>query len=355
MNINNAVVDGKKVSIKTENGKIAGLFNTALPNAIDIKGAALIPGLIDIHTHGCAGMDTMDADFEKMCEFYAGHGTTCFLPTTMTMSYEALMNVTNAATDFHGAEIAGFHFEGPYISEKYKGAQNEKYIRCPDLEEFKKFGNVKMMSLAPELNGSMEFIRRVTPECVISIGHTDCDCETALHAIDCGASCLTHIYNAMPPMHHRNPGPIGAAVERGIYAQIICDGFHVSKQVVLAAYKMFGAERMILISDSIRCAGLPDGEYESGGLRVILKNGAARLADGTIAGSCAMLWDCVKKAVEFGIPFGDAVKMASQTPAELLGLKKGRIAPGFDADMLVVDNNMNISSVIIAGKQFISK
>lgn len=352
MNINNAVVNGKRVNIKTENGKIAAISDTELPNAFDAKGARVIPGLIDVHTHGCAGMDTMDADFEKMCDFYAKHGTTSFLPTTMTMSHDDLLRVTAAKTDFPGAQIMGFHLEGPYISPKHKGAQNEKYIRRPDIAEFREFKRVKMITIAPETEGSMEFIREVTPECVIALGHTDCDYETALEAIDNGADCLTHTYNAMPPFHHRNPGPIGAAFERNIYAQLICDGFHISKPVVLATYKMFGAERMTLISDSIRCAGLPDGRYESGGLPVILKDGAARLPDGTIAGSCAMLWDCVKKAVEFGIPFEDAVRMATATPAEMLGVKKGKIKPGFDADMLVVDENMNISAVFTAGERF---
>ena len=297
-------------------------------------------------------MDTMDADFEPMCRFYAEHGTTSFLPTTMTMGYDALERVTQAKTDFPGAEILGFHFEGPYISEKHKGAQNPAYIKKPSAAEFSRFKNVKMVTIAPESEGSAEFIRAVTPECIVSIGHTDCTYETALEAIESGASCLTHTYNAMPPFHHRNPGPIGAAFEKHIYAQIICDGFHISKPVVLATYKMFGADRMVLISDSIRSAGLPDGEYESGGLKVFLKDGAARLADGTIAGSSATLLDCVKKAVEFGIPLDDAVRMASRTPAELLGVKKGRIEPGYDADLLITDRELNIKTVITAGRVF---
>lgn len=163
---------------------------------------------------------------------------------------------------------------------------------------------------------------------------------------------MTHTYNAMPPFNHRNPGPIGAGFEKGIYAQLICDGFHISKPVMLATYKMFGADRMVIISDSIRSAGLPDGEYESGGLKVFLKDGAARLADGTIAGSSATLLDCVKTAVKFGIPFDDAVKMATKTPADMLGLKKGRIEKGYDADLLIVDKQINIKTVIIGGKKY---
>ena len=352
MIIYNAEINGELKTVKLDGGKIVSVEPDTGRGDIDAGGNLLLPGLIDVHTHGCIGMDTMDADFEPMCRFYAEHGTTSFLPTTMTMGYDALERVTKAKTDFPGAEILGFHFEGPYISEKHKGAQNPAYIKKPSAKEFSRFKNVKMVTVAPESEGSAEFIRAVTPECIVSIGHTDCTYETALEAIENGASCLTHTYNAMPPFHHRNPGPIGAAFEKHIYAQIICDGFHISKPVVLATYKMFGADRMLLISDSIRSAGLPDGEYESGGLKVFLKNGAARLADGTIAGSSAILLDCVKKAVEFGIPLDDAVRMASRTPAELLGVKKGRIEPGYDADLLITDRELNIKTVITAGKVF---
>lgn len=352
MIVYNAEIDGRLKSVKLKDGKIAEISDNVTSGDINADGNRVIPGLIDVHTHGCIGMDAMDADFEPMCRFYAEQGTTSFLPTTMTMGYDALERVTNAKTDFAGANILGFHFEGPYISPKHKGAQNEKYIKSPSVEEFGRFKNVKMITLAPELKGSIEFIKKVSPECVVSIGHTDCDYETALEAIKNGANCLTHTYNAMPPLHHRNPGPIGAAFEKHIYAQLICDGFHISKPVVLATYKMFGADRLTLISDSIRSAGLPDGEYESGGLKVILKDGAARLADGTIAGSSATLLDCVKTAVKFGIPFGDAVKMATETPADMLGVKKGRIKEGYDADLLIVDKEINLKTVIIGGEVF---
>ena len=352
MIIYNALIGGCLKSVIIKDGKIAEVTDNINSGDINAGGNRLIPGLIDVHTHGCVGLDTMVADFEPMCRFYAEHGTTSFLPTTMTMGYDALERVTNAETDFAGANILGFHFEGPYISPKHKGAQNEKYIKNPSYEDFERFKKVKMITLAPELEGSMEFIKAVAPDCAVSIGHTDCNYETALTAIENGAKCLTHTYNAMPPLHHRNPGPIGAAFEKHIYAQLICDGFHISKPVVLATYKMFGADRMTLISDSIRCAGLPDGEYESGGLKVFLKDGAARLADGTIAGSSATLLDCVKTAVKFGIPFDDAVKMASETPANMLGIKKGRIEQGYDADLLIVDNEINLKTVIINGEVF---
>lgn len=353
MIIKNALLDGKLKNIVIENGIIADITEGETSFDIDAKGKRVIPGLIEVHSHGCIGLDTMDADFEKMCRFYAKNGTTSWLATTMTMGYDDLMKVCNAKTDFEGTNIIGFHFEGPYISEKYKGAQNEKYIKNPSYDDFKMFKNVKMITVAPERPGSMEFIRKVSKECIVSIGHTDCDYDTAIEAIDNGANCLTHTYNAMPPLHHRNPGPIAAGVEKGIYAQVICDGFHVQKPMVLATYKMFGKDRMIIISDSIRPAGLPDGEYESGGLDVVLKDGIARLKDGTIAGSSSTQLYCVKKAVEFGIPFDDAVCMATKTPATMLGLNKGEIKIGFDADLLVIDDDMNIQNVIIGGKEFI--
>ena len=350
MILKNVLWQGKQQNIVIQNGVIMEVTDRPVGEGMDFSGKQVIPGLIDIHSHGCIGLDTMDADFEKMCDFYARHGTTSWLPTTMTMGTDSLLKVCRAKTDFPGANILGFHFEGPYISKKQKGAQNEIFIKFPSLEEFQQFENVKMITLAPELPGSMEFIQAVSENCVVSIGHTDCDYETALEAIQCGASCLTHTYNAMPPFHHRKPGPIGAGFERHIYAQLICDGFHIAKPMVLATYRLFGPDRLTLISDSIRPAGLPDGQYESGGLAVTLQNGAARLQDGTIAGSTATLWDCVKKAVEFGIPFDDAVKMATQTPADLLGIKKGRIETGYDADLLILNEQTDIETVFIGGK-----
>lgn len=350
MIINNALIDGEIKNLIISDGKIAEITDKQTPKGVDAKGRRVIPGLIDVHTHGCIGMDTMDADFEEMCRYHALNGTTAWLPTTMTMDYDSLSAVCNAKTDFKGAQILGFHFEGPYINKKCKGAQNEKYIKNPSVTDFAAFKNVKMVTVAPELEGSMDFIKAVSNRCVVSIGHTDCDYETAIKAIEMGAKSLTHTFNAMPPLHHRNAGPIGAGFEKHIYAQIICDGFHISKPVILAAYKMFGADRLTLISDSIRPAGCPGGQYESGGLEVFVKDKTIRLTDGTIAGSYATLWDCVKKAVEFGIPFSDAVRMATATPAECLGVNKGKIAVGYDADMLIISDDYEIDEVIIGGE-----
>lgn len=353
--IKNARVRGTLCNIVMEDGKIVSVNQEKGLAGIDAEGRRVVPGMIEVHAHGCIGMDALDADFEPMCDFLAKKGTTTWLPTTMTMDAETLIEVTHTKTDFAGTQIPGFHLEGPYISPKYKGAQNEDYIKAPDYEEFKKFGNVKMITVAPEQPGSMEFIRRITSEGVIAaLGHTDTDYDTAIEAIENGANCLTHTFNAMQPLHHRKPGPIGAAAEKGIWAQIICDGVHIHKASVLAAYKMFGSDRLTLISDAIRPAGLPEGTVsESGGIPVKVRDGAVYL-DGTdtLAGSGSTLWHCVKCAVKMGIDFDEAVKMATKTPATLLGLKKGQIKEGYDADLLIISEDMEIDDVIIAGERY---
>ncbi|MBQ9994688.1 MAG: N-acetylglucosamine-6-phosphate deacetylase [Clostridia bacterium] len=350
MTLKNLTINGAACDLYIEDGKISKITaHDPVCEGEDFGGAVAIPGLIDIHTHGCAGHDTMDAQFAEMCEYLAQNGTTSWCPTTMTMDIDSIRRAMTADTDLPGAQILGFHMEGPYISPKFKGAQNEKFIKAPDIEEFESLPNVKMVTLAPELEGSMEFIRRC--KAAASIGHTACDYDTAIEAIDSGAVCLTHTFNAMPPLHHRNPGPIGAAIDRRIYVQAISDGLHLHKAVVLALYKMFGPDRMVLISDSMRATGLSDGEYEFGGQPIIVKDNVARTLDGAIAGSTSTLWTCVKTAVSFGIPFEDAVRMATEVPAEIIGVDtKGKLAEGYDADLLILDGDKEISRVVIAGE-----
>lgn len=347
--IKNAKLKDKIADIKIENGIITEIGSFDCADAIDAEGRTVIPGLIDVHIHGFGGCDTSDlGKLGEMSVKLAQNGTTSWLPTTMTDDIENLAEVTKQPLTTDGAEIIGFHVEGPYISKKRKGAQNEKFIKNPDKEEFKKLENVSIVTVAPELPGAEDFIKNC--DALVSIGHTDCDYDTALKAIDAGAKCLTHTFNAMPSFLHREPGPIGAAFEKNIYAEVICDGRHVSKAALLALYKMFSSDRLILISDAIRPAGLPNGRYISGGLDVYMNDGVLTLEDGTLAGGSASLFEGVKTAVGFGIDFYEAVKMASQTPAEMLGLKKGRIEQGYDADIVVLNDDMSVYRTVVGGK-----
>lgn len=345
----NACIDGKILDITTEKGKISYIGKTG-KDGFDLKKRKVFAGLTDIHSHGCIGFDTMDANrLAKMSTFMAKNGVTSWLPTTMTADMDTLKKVVNQnSTNKNGAEVLGYHIEGPYINEKFKGAQNGKYIIPPDIDEFEKLNNIKMVTLAPETENAFEFIKKC--KAVVSIGHTDCSFECAKEAIESGAKCLTHTFNAMPPMHHRNPGPIGAAFDKNIFVQVICDGIHIHPSVIRMLYKLFGVNRMVLISDSMRATGLSDGEYEFGGQKIYVKNSVARTSEGAIAGSTKTLLECVKKAIEFGIPENDAFKMASQTPCELLGIKKGKIEVGYDADFIVLDENLNVVHTVVGGE-----
>ncbi len=351
MLIKNAKLKNGVFDISVKDGVIAEIGeNLCGDYVLDAKGKRVIPGLIDVHLHGFGGNDVSDGKLKEMSIALAKAGTTCWLPTTMTDSAENLERITNGKLPRDGAVIAGFHLEGPYISPKKKGAQNEAYIQKADIESFKRFKNVKKITVAPEMDGCIEFINQVAGECSVSLGHTDCTYDDAIKAIEAGANSLTHTFNAMPPMLHRAPGPIGAACEKGIYAEVICDGNHVHKSAVLALYKMCTSDRMILISDTIRPAGCPDGKYDSGGLDVYMRDGVATLEDGTLAGGSQPLLFGVKKAVEFGIDFYEAVKMATETPANSLGLNKGRVEEGFDADLVILNDDMSIDTVVIGGE-----
>lgn len=345
-------IGGKPASLVLEGGKIAAV-EADQPGDFDGEGLTVLPGLIDVHSHGFCGMDTMDGDLLSIAAELGKRGTTSWLPTTMTAPPDALRKVVNAPRVGPGCHILGIHLEGPFISEKYKGAQNADYIRPADFAEFASYPGVRMITVAPETEGCLDFIRKVSAcGCSVAIGHSGATYEQACAAIDAGANSVTHLYNAMPPFHHRETGVIGAAFMKRPWAQVICDGLHVSPTAVLTAYRMLGSDRMILISDAIRPAGLPDGDYESGGLAVHLRGRECRLDDGTLAGSVSTLLDCVRKAVEIGIPLEEAVRMASRTPAELLGVRKGVIAEGYDADLILVDENLELRYVFIDGELY---
>lgn len=347
----NACVDGKITDITVENGVFSNFTPTALPG-IDLKGARVYPGLIDIHSHGCVGLDaTNDPDgLETMALYQAEHGITTWYPTTSTDEIGRLHRATSQKiTGLMGANIPGFHMEGPYISAQKLGAMNRANLRPPLLAEFEAFEQVKLVTVAPELAGSEAFIRGC--KAVVCLGHTVCDYETACSAADAGAKCVTHIFNAMPPLNHREPSLIGAAITKNMYVQVICDGIHIHPAVITALYRIFGSERMILISDSMAATGIREnGAFLFGGQTIYLKDGVIRTQSGALAGSASNLFDCVKKAIAFGISESEAFKMASETPAGLMGLKKGKLAIGFDADFLAVDSDLNLQRVVIGGE-----
>jgi N-acetylglucosamine-6-phosphate deacetylase len=342
----NALIGRKTTDISVENSVIVSLDSTA-GGGIDIRGKRVIPGLIDIHTHGCGGFDSSDGEAAKIAPIEARHGTTALLPTLMTAPIEKIRKLTDNIPKARGAKILGYNLEGPYISPKYAGAQDTSYMTAPNINDFKTIKNSPMITLAPELDGAVDFIKSC--EAHVSLGHTACDYDTAMRAFAAGADCITHTFNAMTPIRHREPGIIPAAADAGAFAQVICDGVHIHPAVIRMLYKLFGADKMILISDSMSAAGLSDGEYTLGGSRVTVRKHIAHTPNGAIAGSTSFLLDCVKKAVEFGIPFDDAVKMASETPARYLSRKLGRLEIGYPADFVVLDDSLDPCMTVIDG------
>lgn len=326
----------------------------------------VIPGLIDIHTHGALGADASDADareLQTLGKWYARHGITSFCPTTMTLPEEILGKCMGVIKEYRrpegGAKLAGVNLEGPFVSREKCGAQNPDYVQKPDIGMLERLqeesgGAVRLITVAPESEGAVEFIRKASKSGItVSVGHTACTYETAREAFEAGAGNLTHLYNAMPPLHHRKPGPIAAAADAGISAELICDGLHVHPAMVRMAFRMFG-EKLVLISDSLRCAGMPDGDYMLGGQLVTLSAGVARLSGtDTIAGSSIHLMEAVRRAAGFGIPLEAAVYAATEAPAKVLHREGqiGRIAENYPADLAVLDRELNVKSVYIDGKQ----
>lgn len=351
----------------TEEGSVKNTYKGNSDGKIlDASGLIMIPGLVDIHFHGCMGADMCDGTVEALdviTSYEASVGVTSVCPATMTIPRDELLCVMKNAGDYTyhgGAHLVGINMEGPFISPSKKGAQAAENIMHCDYEYFRELqdaanGLIKLVDIAPEEPGAFEFIDKAKDETVISIAHTAADYDTAKEAIEHGASHATHLYNAMPSLHHRNPGVIGAVRDsQKCHVELICDGVHIHPSVIRATFAMFGAERMILISDSMRATGLEDGEYTLGGQPVTVRGNLATLHDGTIAGSATNLMDCMRFAVnEAGISLEEAIMCATANPAKEINIfdEAGSISVGKKADFVLLNNALDIVSVYIDGKE----
>ena len=324
---------------------------------IDASGCVAIPGLIDIHFHGAMGEDVCDGNaeaFEKIAAYEVSRGVTAMCPATLTLPVDDLKHVLSLGAEFAAkgnsklSDLVGFNMEGPFISPVKKGAQNAEFIRKCDpgiVDEFYEAskGLLKIIGLAPEENPEFEkYIEAVSDKVVVSLAHTNSDYDTAMKAFKAGACHAVHLYNAMTGMSHREPGVVGAVFDsKHVTAELICDGIHIHPAAVRATFEMMGPERMILISDSMRSTGMPDGEYDLGGLAAIKKGREVRLKDGgAIAGSGTDLMDCLRTVVlDMGLPLEIAVAAATINPARRIGIsdKYGSLEPGRLADIVLLD------------------
>lgn len=355
----------QKLDVYTDGEQIAN--ESSDEAVIDGAGCYLIPGLTDIHFHGCMGHDFCDGTheaMEAMACYEASCGVTTIVPATMTLGKETLMNICKAAATYpnqKGAILCGINMEGPFVSLKKKGAQNGAYIHKPDVEMFRELNEasgklVKLLAIAPEEPGALECIRELKDEVVLSVAHTTADYEKAREAFLAGANHVTHLYNAMAGLSHREPGVVGAAADdEHVEVELICDGIHIHPVTVRQTFKMFGDERIILISDSMEATGMKDGEYSLGGQKVVKKGNLATLEDGTIAGSATNLMDCMRTAVQkMGIPLESAVRCAAVNSAKSVGIYEqyGSITPGKVANMVLLkEDDLSIQEVFLKGKR----
>lgn len=332
---------------------------------IDAGGAYALPGLVDIHFHGAVGHDFCDADeagLQAIADFEASKGVLAICPATMTFNEEILngiMDVAAAHKNGRGADLVGINMEGPYISPSKVGAQNPKYVMGADAGMFRRLqdrsgGLIKLVDVAPEEPGNLDFIRACHGEARVSIAHTCADYDTAKAAFAAGASHMTHLYNAMPGITHRAPGPIIAALEEGAEVELITDGIHIHPAMVRFTFNTFGDDHVILIADSMMACGLPDGQYSLGGQAVTVKGALATLTEhpGTIAGSATCLYDCMRHAVlDMGVPLASAVRAATLNPARSIGIDAdyGSLEPGRWGNVVLADEQLNIQKVIQKG------
>ena len=337
---------------------------------IDASGCYVIPGLVDVHFHGCVGEDFSDATpegLQKIADYELSEGVTYICPAGMTLLEDQLTKIckntaAHRAKYTTGAEVVGAHLEGPFLSAAKKGAQNEAFLHTPDIAMLRRLqaaaeGAVKLVTVAPEEPNGLEFVREAVSDGItVSVGHTVADYETASAAFAAGASHATHLYNGMPPFHHRNPGVIGAAFDAPhVRAELICDGIHIHGSMVRATFRLFGAERMVLISDSLRATGMPDGRYPFGGQEIEVHGPRATIAGHpeTLAGSVTSLMGCMRQAVKFGIPLADAVRAASYNPAKAIKIddRAGSLETGKEASIVLLNqNDLSVRTIIFKGE-----
>ena len=340
-------------------------------NVLDAAGCYVIPGLVDVHFHGCVGEDFSDATpdgLQKIADFELSQGVAYICPAGMTLPEDQLTAICrNTAAhrkkNAGGAEVVGAHLEGPFLCMAKKGAQNGDYLHDPDaamLERLQKAaeGCVRLVTLAPEQPNSVEFIKAASKMGIhVSVGHTVADYETAKAAFEAGADHATHLYNAMPPLAHRDPGVIGAAWEApSVMPELICDGIHIHPAVVRLTFGLFGRERMIIISDSLRATGMPDGEYPFGGQMIEVHGNRATILGHpeTLAGSVTSLMGCLRQAVSFGIPVADAVRACTYNPAKSIGIedRTGTLDEGKEASIVLLDEkDLSIKAIVFKGQK----
>ena len=332
-------------------------------DVLDCTGCTVVPGFVDIHIHGGGGGDMADADpqsLQKMSRYLAHCGVTSFCPASMTLPRETLETQFAAVEAFKGSEegarILGVRMEGPYISMEKKGAQCGDWIRPADIEEFRALhaiSRVCAVDVAPETEGACAFAEAASAYCTVSAGHTAATFEQMQQGLLHGFSHGTHLFNAMPPIRNRDPGAVTALLcSETATAELICDGFHNHPAVVRMAFRLLGSDRAVVVSDSMRAAGCADGDYVLGGQRVFVRDGKARLADGTIAASTTNLHEEFCNLLAWGIPFADALRACTINPARVAGedARIGSIEPGKAADLLVLDAQNRIRCTIIHGK-----